>query len=80
MARYGKSSHRKRFKKGRVVKSQKRFMEQIYEITGRGFRELTNMARLPYKPPHIGQLRYDEADLLIQYCYTNIDDLIKGEF
>jgi len=80
MARYGKSSHRKKFKRSRVVKSQRRFVETICHITGRTFRELANFARLPYKPPSIKQLRYDEADILIQYCYANINDLKKGSY
>jgi hypothetical protein len=77
MARYGKSSFRKRFKKGRVVKSQKRFVNRICEMTGRTFWELANLARLPYKPTDIRYLRFDEADMLVQYCYTNIDYLKK---
>ena len=77
MARYGKSSHRKRFKKGRVVKSQKRFMEVVYDITGRTFWELAKCARLPWTPERIEQLRFDEADMLVQYCYNNLEYLKK---
>jgi len=77
MARYGKSSHRKRFKKSGVVKSQKRFMEMVYGITGRNFWELIRCARLPYKPEKIEHLRFEEADILINYCYNNINDLIR---
>lgn len=80
MARYGKSSHRKRFKKGRVVKSQRRFMEVVYDITGRTFDELTKLARLPYKPPDITQLRFEEAQELCDYCYANINDLVRHEY
>jgi len=80
MARYGKSSHRKKVKKGRVVKSQKRFMEMVYDITGRKFNELTRLARLPWSPEHIEQLRFEEADMLCNYCYSHIEDLVKVRY